>query len=140
MPFVVLPGDLLYLVVPSAIFSPDLAYQLAQIAVAGGVGRLQRQFILRKTLSAQWMLGREVTASWLPEVGWTVDVPVFQLSGDRLFNGAFATETVVQIGGSIHVGPASLLGGSSVLGGVVIGVSERIRRYTPQDCGKDCED
>ncbi|HEY8211848.1 MAG TPA: hypothetical protein VIG99_30410 [Myxococcaceae bacterium] len=140
MPFVVLPGDLLYLVAPSAIVNPDFAYQLAQIAVAGGLGRLQRQFILRKTLSAQWMLGREVTASWLPEVGWTVDVPVFQLSGDRLFNGAFATETVVQVGGTLHVGPASLLGGSSVLGGVVIGVSERIRRYTPQDCGKDCED
>jgi hypothetical protein len=140
MPYVVLPGDLLYLVGPTAIFSPDLAYQLAQIAVAGGVGRLQRQIILRKTLSAQWMLGREVTASWLPEIGWTVDVPVFQVSGDRLFNGAFATETVLQIGGSLQVGSTTLPGEPRVQGGVVIGVSERIRRYIPQDCGKDCEE
>lgn len=134
MPFVVLPGDLLYLVGPVAIFNRELAYQLAQVAVAGGLGRLQRQIILRRTLSLQWMLGREVTASWMPEVGWQLDVPILQMSGDRLFSGAFAADTVFQVGGTVHWGQ------TRTLGGLVIGVSQRIRRYIPQDCQYDCGD
>lgn len=135
MPFVVLPGDLLYLVAPVTLASPELGYRLAQAAVSGGLWGLQRQIILRRTLSLQFMLGREFTASWMPEVGWQVDVPILQLSGDRLFNGAFASDTVLQIGGTLHWRQ----GQGSVLGGLVIGVSQRIRRYIPQDCYQECE-
>ena len=134
MPFVVLPCDLLYLVAPVTLFSPEQGFRLAQMAVAGGLGGLQRQIILHRTLTLQWMLGREVTASWMPEVGWQLEVPFLQMGGARLFNGAFATDTVLQVGGAIHWRQGE------VLGGLVIGVSERIRRYIPQDCHQECED
>jgi hypothetical protein len=79
------------------------------------------------------MLGREATALWFPDVGWQVDVPVFEVRGDRLFTGAFAAESILQIGGTI-----SLYRGEHA-GGAFVGFAERIRRYMPQSCDERCD-
>jgi hypothetical protein len=129
MPFVYVPGDLLFVVAPIAAFDPQLGYQLAKQAVAGGAGQLESQLILRDTLSMQVVLGREISASWVPDVGWTIEVPVIQMSGDRLFTGAFATSTVLQIGGSVHWNYYA----NETFAGLVVEVAERGRRFIPQD-------
>jgi hypothetical protein len=132
LPYVVLPGDLLYLVVPAALIRRDWGLSLAQMAIAGGVGRFQRQILLPGAWSLQFILGRELTMVWFPDSGWQIDVPFFEASGDHLFTGAFATDPTVQVGFTLNLQPNEQLFGG------FLSFSERIRRYIPQDCGDDC--
>ena len=128
MPFVFLPGDLAYVVAPVAAFDPQLAYELAHTAVAGGVTHVESQVILTRSLSFQLVLGREATGTWLPELGYSLDVPVFQLNGDRLYTGAFATGTVLQVGAVLH-----RTNDQQTYVGVFVEIAERARRFIPQE-------
>lgn len=131
MPFAYVPGDLLLLAAPAALFGADWAYRMVRGAVAGGVGRLERLIILSESLSAQVMLGREATVSWVPESGWLLEVPIAQLRSDHSFSGAFATESVLQIGASFHWEESQ--GPPPATVGLFITYTYRSRRFVPQD-------
>ncbi|MBI3183747.1 MAG: hypothetical protein HYZ28_16545 [Myxococcales bacterium] len=127
MPYVLVPGDLILVAAPAALINRQWAYRFAEVAAGGGLGEFQRLIILRKSLSLQFMLGREAIFSWVPEFGWHLELPMFQLSGDRSFTGAFAVESVLQFGAAMHLdtrAPAY---------GIYLGFSERFRRYVPQE-------
>lgn len=127
LPFALFPGDFVYLVGPAALVGSEWGYQLARMAVAGGVGRIERRVLLSDSLSVQLMLGREATVSWIPEAGWLLEVPVAQLRGDHAFSGPFATESVLQLGAAFH------WTSQRVLYGLVLSYTYRTRRFLPQE-------
>jgi len=133
MPFFLLPGDAIYLAAPVALIDSRLAYTLGTTAAAGGITGIQRQVILDDHLSMQFMLGREAALTWFPHVGWQLEIPVFELRGDRLFTGAFATESVIQLGATLA------WNGSERSYGMFASFAERVRRYMPQGCDDDCD-
>ena len=120
------------LAIPAALIKQEWGYALGTAAAAGGVLGVEQQFILAENLSLQVVIGREATLVWFPHIGWALDVPVFELRGDRLFTGAFATESVLQLGATMtwNEGERAY--------GVFVNFSERIRRYMPQGCQDGC--
>ncbi len=132
MPFVAIPGDAIFFVAPVAIANSRLGYDLGRMAASGGLFGLERQIVLRENVSAQLMIGRELAATWFPEVGWQFDLPLIELRGDRLFTGAFAAESVLQAGTTLS------FRNEDHAFGFFLSFAERIRRYMPQSCQDGC--